>query len=66
MNGTNIKETINQVNIPEDMQEEILRNLQRQENSGNYKYNYKSHAFKRTLLSAATLLLIVGAISIPV
>lgn len=66
MNDTNIKETIDQVNIPEDMQEEIIQNLRRQENSGRYKYNYKSHAFKRTLLTAAALLLIVGTLSIPV
>ena len=66
MNGTNIKETINQVNIPEDMQKEIIRNLQKQEDLGKYKYNYKSHTFKRTLLSAAALLLIMGTISIPV
>lgn len=66
MNNTNIKETMDQVNIPKDMQEEIIRNLQRQANSGKYKYNYKSHTFKKTLLSAAALLLIVGAISIPV
>lgn len=66
MKSTKLKETIDQVNIPEDMQEEIIQNLRRQEGQGRYRYHYRAHFIKKSLPVAAALLLAVGIVSIPV
>lgn len=66
MNSTNIKETMNQINIPEDMQKKIIQNLCRQTVDGKYKYKYKAKNFRKMLLTAAAFLLVIGTVSIPV
>lgn len=66
MNDTSIKETMEQINIPEDMQKRIIHNLCQQTVEGNYRYKYKSKNFRKALLSAAAFLLILGTASIPV
>lgn len=64
MKDTDIKETIDQINISEDLQKEILENVRRQTTGKKCRYRHRS--FKRTLTSAAALLLAAGIISIPV
>lgn len=66
MNSTNIKETMDQINIPEDMQKKIIKNLCKQTVDGKYRYKYTAKNFKKKLLTAAAFLLIIGTVSIPV
>ena len=66
MNSKNIKETMDQITISEEMQKKIIRNLCMQTVEGKYQYKYKAKNFRKLLLTAAVLLLIVGTVSIPV
>lgn len=66
MNSANIKETMDQINISQDMQKKIIKNLCQQTVEGKYQYKYKAKNFRKMLLTAAVLLLIIGTVSIPV
>ena len=65
MNETNLKNTMDQINIPEDMQKKLIKNLCRQTIEENYQYKYKKKYRAKMLLSAAAILLVIGAVSIP-
>lgn len=82
MKGSDIKETMEQIHIPEEMQEQIIANIQNQwkQNPGNQKQgnqnwrkqnqrNAKKNRvidWKRKAAVAATFVLAAGLISIPV
>lgn len=66
MNNTNIREVMDQINISQDIQKKIIRNLCKQTIEERYQYNYKPKYVKKMLLSAAAILLVIGAVSIPV
>lgn len=66
MNETNLKNTMDQINIPEDMQKKLIKNLCRQTIEENYQYKYKKKYRVKMLLSAAAILLVIGVVSIPV
>lgn len=56
---------MDQINIPEDMQKKLIKNLCRQTIEENYQYKYKKKYRAKMLLSAAAILLVIGAVSIP-
>lgn len=66
MKEQHIKEAIEQVNIPDEMQKRIARKLCRQTVDGVYHYKYKAKNLKKNLLAAAALILLAGTVSIPV
>ena len=62
MNGLNVKETMEQIHISEEMQEEIIMNVRnRVENGKN-----KTRNWKKIATSAAVVALAAGIVSIPV
>ena len=62
MNGLNVKETMEQIHISEEMQEEIIMNVKnRMENGKN-----KTRNWKKIAVSAAVVALTAGIVSIPV
>lgn len=66
MNDHNIKDAVEQINIPEAMQKRIAGNLCKQTVEGTYHCKYRIKKCRKILLSAAALLLIAGTIGIPV
>lgn len=66
MKEQQLKDAIEQVNIPDEMQKRIARNLCRQTVDGAYHYKYKAKNLKKSLLAAAALILVAGTVSIPV
>lgn len=62
MNESDIKETMEQIHISEEMQEEIIMNIQDQMKNGKNK----TRNWKKVATVAAALVLIVGVGSIPV
>lgn len=66
MNNTNLKEIMDQINISQDMQKNIIKNLCQQTVDGSYRYQYRKKYIKNMILSAAAILLVIGVVSIPV
>ena len=62
MNGHNVKETMEQIHIPEKMQEEIIINIKNQIESGNNR----RRNWKKLAVSAVVVALTAGIISLPV
>ena len=63
MNGLNVKETMEQIHIPEEMEEEIIMNvINRQMRNGKNK----TGNWKKIAASAAVVALMAGIVSIPV
>ena len=63
MNGLNVKETMKQIHISEEMQEEIIMNVINRQ-TGNGKN--KTRSWKKIAASAAVVVLAAGIVSIPV
>ncbi len=61
MNGAQLRHAMKQVHMKENMQEEIIMNVRTQMADGTYRRN----SFKRMAMSAATFMLVFGAVSIP-
>ena len=63
MNGLNVKETMKQIHISEEMQEEIIMNvISRQTGNGKNK----TRSWKKIVASAAAVILTMGIVSLPV
>ncbi|MCH5251118.1 MAG: hypothetical protein J1E98_14360, partial [Lachnospiraceae bacterium] len=63
MNGLNVKETMEQIHIPEEMEEEIIMNvINRQMRNGKNK----AKNWKKIAAYAAVVALTIGIVSIPV
>lgn len=64
MEGFEIKEVMDQMHISEEMQEEVIRNIQKRMENGN-KYT-RTRIWKRVATAAAAFMLVAGVISFPV
>lgn len=64
MEGFEIKEVMDQMHISEEMQEEVIRNIQKRMENGN-KYT-RTRIWKRLATAAAAFMLVAGVISFPV
>lgn len=66
MSGLQVKKTMDQIHIPEEMQEQIFLNVQKQMESGNAKTRQKKNSWQKTAAVAAAVLLAAGLVSVPV
>lgn len=65
MSERNLKQTMEQIHISEEMQEEIIRNVRHRMENGKGKRKTKAEIRKRLVAAAAVLVAVAGIVSVP-